>query len=174
MAAICVFGTLVVLAIGPRIIGYSSFVVYGGSMEPTVPKGSVAVGQPVQPNDIEVGDVIVYKVPGSSLPTLHRVVELDESGGVVRARTKGDANEAHDPTEVLLTGQGSRLVYSVPYIGYILHAPRSAWSENLFLRLPALALAAFVLWSIWKPERKARLQPVSVEAQPRRTYKPYA
>ena len=163
MAAICIFATLVVLGIAPRAIGYSSFVVYGGSMEPTIPKGAVAVGQPVAPDSIKVGDVIVYKLPGSGIPTLHRVVELDKTAGVIRATTKGDANEAIDPTQVILSGQGSRVVYSVPYLGYILHAPRAAWSENVFLRLPALGLAVYVLWSIWKPAAKSRKQPASAD-----------
>jgi signal peptidase len=125
------------------------------------------------PADIRVGDIIVYKLPGSSIPTLHRVVSLEEQGGVIKARTKGDNNQTVDPTEILLTGRGSRVVYSVPYVGYILHAPRQAWSQNLFLRLPALALAAYVLWSIWKPARKQQPAPVALPRS-RGVYKPFA
>jgi signal peptidase I len=174
MAAVCILGTLIVLAIGPRFLGYSSVVVYGGSMEPNIPKGSVAVGQPVNPNDIEPEDIIVYKLPGAGLPTLHRVMEIDRSGGIVRVRTKGDANQSMDPTEILLAGQGSRVVYSVPYVGYMLHAQHAAWSENLFVRLPALGLAVYFLWSIWKPEHKANPQRERLEARVRRIYRPYA
>lgn len=156
--AIIVVG-LMVAAFAPRFLGYSSFVILGGSMEPAIHKGSVAVAKPVDAASIGEGDIIAYRTAQAGIPTTHRVILVEEIDGLRTLTTKGDANSAADPTKLAATGRGSRIVYSVPYIGYLVHPPLSASMQKLLIVGAVAGLAAMLLWEVWKPAKGA--QPVS-------------
>src|SRR3972149_3983439 len=81
-------------ALLPGLMGYSAFAVYGGSMEPTIAKGSVAFVKPVAPDTLREGDVMVYSPSPASGPAPlnwtatpdtyasgHRVLRSTTSGG---------------------------------------------------------------------------------------------
>ena len=72
-------------------------VVVSGSMEPNINKGDLLFLQGVDPEDIEVGDVIVYDAHGLWLgapddPIVHRVIDIFKEDGKLYFVTKGDAN----------------------------------------------------------------------------------
>lgn len=108
-----------------------------GSMEPTIPTGSVILSRPVAPEDIEVGDVIVFASPtgatvaagpdkafeseGQMLIT-HRVVRIETSGGLA-FRTKGDGNDAEDPWMVTPEMLRARYVGHLPMLGGVVSRP---------------------------------------------------
>jgi signal peptidase I len=139
-------------SLAPRLLGYSSVIVYGGSMGDTVPVGSVAVAEDVQPDNISVGDIIIFYPPTTSPdrpPLMHRVVSIREENGQRLFHTKGDGNAAPDPWEMGIEGHGSRVVYSVPYVGYLMNLARSPLGWALFLLLPAAYLGSTTLSRIW-------------------------
>jgi len=149
--------TLVVVAalaagLGPRLLGYSPIVVYGGSMADSIPVGSIAVAEKVLPEDIAVGDVIVFYPPATSAnrsALMHRVVSIREEDGQRFFHTKGDANAAPDPWEIGIQGHGSRVVYSVPYVGYFVSFAREPLGWALLLVLPLTYLGIGTLKRIW-------------------------
>ncbi|MFA4647535.1 signal peptidase I [Pyrococcus kukulkanii] len=51
-------------------------VVASGSMEPVFYRGDVVVLKGVKPEDIKVGDVVVYRSPLAKYPIIHRVREV--------------------------------------------------------------------------------------------------
>jgi signal peptidase len=126
----------------------------GGSMGSTAPIGSVAVIEDVPPESLEVGDVIVFRPPSSGKarePLMHRIISIEEVDGQRVVGTKGDANESADPWQLRLSGEGGRLVYVVPYVGYLLwfFQTRIAWA---LVVLPLAAYFGFVaLRRIWAP-----------------------
>ena len=161
-AALVVVGALTV-SLAPRLLGYSSVVVYGGSMADSVPVGSIAVTETVRPEDVSVGDVIVFHPPTTltnlstnPLPLMHRVVSVREEEGQRVFQTKGDANPTPDPTEVALQGTGSRVVYTVPYIGYLVNFAGTRLGWVLLLMLPATYLGITTLRRIWAGGPPAR------------------
>jgi signal peptidase len=143
--------SMLLLSIGPRFIGFSSFVIYSGSMEPGIHKGSIAIGKPVQPADLRVGDVVAFKTRTGAAPTVHRIHEIKQEAGQVLVTTKGDANATVDPDVVVVTSGGARIVYSIPYVGYLVELPRTVLGPRVAFMLPAFALGAMLLWSIWSP-----------------------
>jgi signal peptidase len=160
--ALVVAGALAA-SVAPRLLGYSSVIVYGGSMADSVPIGSIAVTEKVRPEDVGVGDVIVFHPPTTSTdpsakssPLMHRVVSVREEEGQRLFRTKGDANPTPDPTEVVLQGTGSRVVYTIPYVGYLLDFARTPLGWSLLLVLPVTYLGLSTLRRIWAGERSAR------------------
>jgi signal peptidase len=156
--AVVVLGALAV-SLGPRLIGYSSIVIQGGSMATSLPAGSIAVTEQVPAEAISVGDVILYHPPATSpdhASVMHRVVSVREEDGQVLFRTKGDANSTPDPWEFGLEGNGARLVYAVPYVGYLVAYVRTPVGWVLVFMLPAACLGFTTLRRIWAGRPPAR------------------
>ena len=120
--ALChVIGTLILLAVIltsiplaiPRLLGYDTYNVTSGSMEPALPVGSVIYVEAVEPDKVQVGDIIAYYV--DSTVVTHRVVENRIIGG--EYITKGDANEMEDFSSVQYRDLVGRVRYHVPLLG---------------------------------------------------------
>lgn len=75
------------------IFGHSTYYIMTGSMEPTIPTGSLVIDKAGNTQNIEKGDIITFK-DGQNITT-HRVYEVLDNGNSFR--TKGDANNAVDP-----------------------------------------------------------------------------
>jgi len=115
---VVVLMTMVVLALLAPHFGWRADTVLSGSMEPALPVGCVQVTRPVQPEDIQVGDIITFRSPTNGKLMSHRVaaVEQDES---YQFRTKGDANEDVDPYLVPVENVVGRVCFKLSYIGYV-------------------------------------------------------
>ena len=146
---------LILAATVPRLFGYHTFIVYGGSMAPTLHPGDVALTRPVAAGDVQVGDIIATRATASATPVLHRVTAIVDRDGQRQFIIKGDRNDSADPGPVLLMGSGNRVVHRVPLAGYLIHFVRTVPGRLLFLVLPALFLGTISLWEIWRPRRVA-------------------
>ena len=84
----------------PTIGGYAPLIVLSDSMYPDIKSGDLIIVKTIDAGDVKEGDVIAFFDPdgtGTSVLT-HRVVELTEENGSLAFRTKGDANNAEDPS----------------------------------------------------------------------------
>lgn len=100
----------------PRIAGYQGMAVLTGSMEPNYPVGSLIYVKEVDPGQLALGDVITYRLNGSTVVT-HRIVEIDEANQQIT--TKGDANEANDGQPIPYSDIVGRADFNIPYLGFI-------------------------------------------------------
>ena len=132
---------LVAVATVPTLFGYHTYVVSSGSMEPALRTGSIAVTSPSKPIGLKVGDIIAYDVASRDRPVLHRIVKIDEVAGERRFMTQGDSNAAPDTTPVTLEGAGDRVVYSVPYAGYVIGFAQGWGGRLVLIGVPAVLLA---------------------------------
>lgn len=84
--------------------GCSLFRVVTGSMEPEIPVGALLVARETDIEDVEIGDIVVYRSATSGMSGMiitHRVVAIHEAGDGTRyLETKGDANQYADGTLV--------------------------------------------------------------------------
>lgn len=114
-------GIALVLAIliwGFRLIGMDVFIVQSGSMEPDYKVGGLVYVNEVDPETLEVGDVITFKLGEDTLGT-HRIIEVLEENGAPAFRTKGDANDYEDNglvTPDILVGQ---VKFTIPELGFL-------------------------------------------------------
>ena len=108
-------------------------VVVSGSMEPVMYRGDIVVLEQANllgfhefsPNDVEVGDIVVYNAAWHEGPVIHRVINIAEINGSTVFEIKGDNNDVSDPYWVtksqiksrVLTYNGQPLI--IPKIGYI-------------------------------------------------------
>lgn len=109
---------LAALLWGARLVGLDVFVVQSGSMEPDYPTGSVVYVRDVDPAELEVGDVITFRLSGSTRAT-HRIIEVAERDGGIAFRTKGDANDYADNGLVSPSDIVGKVAFSIPYLGFL-------------------------------------------------------
>jgi len=81
---------LAIILIGTKTIFLA--VVVSDSMSPTFGKSDMILIQNID-RKYNVGDVIMFKRPDTSVPTSHRIISIDEEGSI---RTAGDATESID------------------------------------------------------------------------------
>ncbi|HEX9989312.1 MAG TPA: signal peptidase I [Chloroflexia bacterium] len=142
------------LTVGPRFLPYQTYTVLSGSMEPTLPVGSVIVAVPAQGNELNKGDIITVAIPQrQDMLVTHRIVAV-ETGPQGRVfKTKGDANQEADSWLVPASGGGWRYAFAIPYLGYVLSALQSGLGRMLLLVVPTLLLGGLLLVEIWRPAR---------------------
>jgi signal peptidase len=152
-----IIGFLLFLTVGPLVLPYKALVVYSGSMEPTIPVGSVVILTPVQAGDVKVNDVITFQRPDNRAELVtHRVIAIETGPQGKAFVTKGDANNSADAWRVLSVGSGWRYQANLPYVGYLLAWLQSPLGRILFLIVPAAALGLLTLYELWAPRRTQR------------------
>ena len=101
--------------VAPRLLGYKEMAVLSGSMEPTIPVGSLLYVKEMDASQLEVGDVCTYYLDSETFVT-HRVISVDEASATLV--TQGDANEDPDPAIGFDVVFG-RADFHLPWLGYI-------------------------------------------------------
>jgi len=152
--ALALLGSLLLVA-ATNLLGYQNFVIYSGSMEPTVKVGSLLLTRPAHVEDLRVGDVITYRSPGNHTTLTHRIVGIRQQDGERVFTTKGDASLEADPREVILRGQVSKMAFDIPYLGYVVDFAKSIQGVVLLLLVPAAGLVLIHTRKIWR-ERASR------------------
>lgn len=112
---------LAVALVGVRVVGYTPYTILSGSMEPTYHVGSLIYVKKVDTSTLEAGDPITFALSEDTIAT-HRIVEVvpdEEDAGVIRFRTKGDANETVDGALVHYKNVLGKPVFTIPYLGYV-------------------------------------------------------
>lgn len=151
-------------------------IVKSGSMEPTIPTGSIVVVMPGK--TYHVGDVITFgKDTKTQIPTTHRIVSVRENVQGNFYTTKGDANEEQDPREVMASEVIGKVLVHVPYAGYILDFARQPIGFTLLIGVPALMIVFDETVNIYREVVKLRrrrrderfgvLLPIPVPQKPR-------
>ena len=133
---------IVLAGVAPTALGYETFTVYSGSMEPALKVGALAVVKGVPSVQFRPGDVITYRMPSQpDVVITHRIVSIVQTeDGRRQYRTKGDANPTEDIVFIDAGAVVGRVLYSVPYAGYIVEFSKSIPGRLLLLVLPAVLL----------------------------------
>jgi len=156
-----------------RVLGLSTFIVTGGSMEPSIHIGSLVLVQPVSPSEVTVGDVITFQQFEQT--TTHRVTTITPGAQGLIFATKGDANVVADPEDKTFARQVGIVRGALPVAGYVAASMQAYW--RLLLTLIA-AITFFACASVLvfrkepspaampKPAQRRKSQPVRIAADP--------
>ena len=144
-----------------NIAGFSMFRVVTGSMEPTIPVGSLLLSQDVPISQIETDDVVCFvsEEPRSQGKIItHRVVNvMEDSQGAIVLETKGDANLIADGYFVSSENLIGRVIWHTKE-GNIMAGIMSFLSSGVGFLLcvvfPVLLVAGFILRSCVRNIRK--------------------
>lgn len=158
--AATVVGTVVVIVmlaatIGPRLLPYRTFTVLSGSMEPSIPVGSMIFDREVNAANLASGEVVTFHPPGQRDKLVsHRIVRVEETKLGRFLVTRGDANGVADDWRIPAEGRGLRYEFHVPYLGYIVGGLLTPMGRLVALTLAALWLGGLALWTIWRPRKE--------------------
>ena len=134
---VVIIALFLVITIFPITGNYKVLTVLSGSMEPAIHTGSVVIVKPVA--EYKVGDIITFgEISKTKTPTTHRIFEIKDNKFI----TKGDANNAPDMKEILPREVIGRVLFSVPYAGYVISAAQKPIGFLLIIILPALFIVS--------------------------------
>lgn len=112
------------------------FVVQSGSMEPAIKTGSVVLIQ--KKDTYSIGEIITFlNSGGKSETTTHRVVQSKLENGQEVFTTKGDANTGKDRERAKAQNILGKVVYTIPYLGYVVSFTRTQLGLTLLIIIPA-------------------------------------
>jgi signal peptidase len=137
----------------PGLLGLQRYVITGGSMTGTIPKGAVIYSRIVPVDQLRVGDIITFSPPGYPSAVTHRIIAVETGPDGQRVyQTKGDFNRSPDPwNPVTLDGpEQARYVFDVPLLGYALAALSTRAVRIALIGLPAALISLSLLWSLWR------------------------
>jgi signal peptidase len=149
VAALAVAATVLV----PAVLGFQRYVIISGSMTGTYDRGSIVYDRVVPTKDLKVGDVITYDPPAGGPDGLvtHRIHDISVKQGKRVFRTMGDANPRPDVWEFTLDQPTqARVVFHIPYVGFVLAALSMRSLRMVVIGVPALLIALAVLAGLWR------------------------
>jgi signal peptidase I len=155
IVAIIVVALLLLTTLVPVPGNFKAKVVKSGSMEPSIPTGGLVF---IHPSALyEVGDVITFgKDTKTQIPTTHRIIEISGEGPSTVFTTKGDANEDPDPTVTRFSDVEGKVIFRVPYLGYVLDFARKPLGFILLVGLPAIIIILDEIGKIIKEMKAIR------------------
>lgn len=123
------------------ITGAKCYAVTSDSMADRLERGDAVFSKPVDFEELKVGDIITVKVGNAGYFT-HRIVDIDSQAKTVT--TRGDANAADDPMPTEEKQIVGRLIFSIPFLGYlsIIFSGFSVYKVLIILVLVAAVLMA--------------------------------
>lgn len=127
--------------------GIQSFVVLSGSMQPTIPVGSVIYTQrqPVY----QKGDIVAFK--SGDITVSHRIVNARGNGTY---QTKGDANNTPDSKTITNSDVLGREIFFLPYIGRAVALLKTPMGFFPIIVFPITVFIVLELWNLKKEIEK--------------------
>lgn len=171
---------VIAIIVGVTLGGYGAFTVAMGtssplvvveseSMLPTLEVGHLLVLQARAPEQIHVGDIIVFDASYHTKPIVHRIVQIENVSGELHYYTQGDNNDLQDPMYRVYEDIIGVVVLAIPYIGHVtlfLHQPYG-FAIVIVLFLALLILPEFFMKdkedekSIQESTEKERQEPTN-------------
>lgn len=141
----------------PSLGNYSFMRTLTGSMEPAIPVHSFIVTEAVDPESLQVGDIITFRSTESKLEgalNTHRITSVYEEGGQLMFHTKGDANAVEDFEPVSSINVVGKVVFISAALGTVV----SLFSNPLvffpFVVVPLVLLLGFELVKLVKSTKE--------------------
>ncbi len=142
LIGIALFGLLVGFSLFTNIApltGRQLFIITGGSMQPSIPTGSLVVATPTDAMTIAVGDVVTIRADNGLVLT-HRVSRVVDAPEGRFFEMKGDANQSSDRDLVPARAIVGAVDQYVPYAGY---------AQNLLSKVAGMVAALSVLGALF-------------------------
>ena len=155
LSAVATVFLLAVMAVAlpfsvPKLFGYQIYNVLTQSMEPAMPVGSAIYVKRCDPQALEQGDIITFRLSeATGLVETHRVVENDTQAK--QLITKGDANALPDVDPVSYERVVGKVVMCIPVLGTVSEMLHSGPGVTACVAIFALAI---ILWTLADKTKK--------------------
>ena len=120
-----------------KLIGFRSYTVLSGSMEPKFYPGDMVITQHKDKADIKVNDIVTYRDNEGVIIT-HRIIDETSEGYI----TKGDNNNVNDAGVLKKENIIGEVKFSIPKIGYVMNF----LSDPKAVAVEMILLAVFIFF----------------------------
>ena len=147
-AAITVnYGMSIVMATQYPIVAVES-----NSMSPFFYKGDILIIKGLTPQELKIGDVIVFSVTGRNVPIVHRLIEKNNDGTY---QTKGDANSNQHEWEKRIEFRQieGKQIFILPFLGWMKIGITEIILANILIIAVIVGLITFIYLVTNKKER---------------------
>lgn len=119
------------------VFGYRPLFIKSGSMEPTIPVGSVVLSRVIDARDARPGEVITFSDPKNPEETLtHRIKHVSQdSDGRISFITQGDANSGTEDFFIDPSKKVGLYLGHITALGYLV-----AWMTQPTIRIALLGI----------------------------------
>lgn len=151
-----------ILYIVPQLLGVDAYIVTSGSMEPTIPEGSVVYEQKTNPDTLQKGDVVVFKPNNSQIQgetVVHRITDTQIANYTRQLQTKGDNNPEPDPGWTPSYNIIGKQAFTIPHLGTIIQTANKPAFIALLVGLPVTILLKNQIQQILKEIEKTPEKP---------------
>jgi signal peptidase len=133
---------------------FQFFIVSSGSMEPAIHTGSLVVVTPKL--SYQISDIVTFYTGIDKKSTVtHRIVARNQN----QIKTAGDSNNQPDNNFTPVSLVLGKVVYSVPYLGYLAAFAKTPKGFILLIIVPATIIIYEELKSIFSELKKIKLVP---------------
>lgn len=162
LALLAVSGLILV----PKVLGAQTYSVLTNSMAPKYSPGTFIVVQPVPFDELKPGDVITYQIKSGQPGVItHRITGMGFlQTGEKTLTLKGDNNDVVDPEPVREMQVRGKLLYAVPYVGFLGNALGNS-DRSLWLVVGAVGLIGYGGITVFRGVRSARNPSKSTAAE---------
>lgn len=133
-------GSLLFLSLVPISGNFDLRIVQSGSMEPAIKTGSMVF---IKSTDrYRVNDVITFAVQEQEYtPITHRIIEREIEDDEYIFTTQGDANRTPDIKTVRENQIMGKVLFSIPFLGYVMDFARKPFGFFALIVLPFLIIS---------------------------------
>lgn len=124
----------------------SLYTIISPSMEPNINVYDVVLTKRLKPEEVKEGDVITFissSTLGEGLTITHRVKSVIKTEGDIKFRTQGDNNPIPDSALVTSNNLLGKVVFTIPFLGYIQFMLQSKSGWLFFLLIPAIIVVIY-------------------------------
>lgn len=153
----------------PTLFGFGAAVVVSPSMEDTIMTGDLIIYDKIDPDKLEVGDIITFWQPGTQNPVTitHRIIEIEETADGRLFTTQGDNNPSSLTWEVDFpeTKVIGKYVAKSTLLGrvYVWFVSAGVGVIYIFVILIFVLIALFEVKNIFRELTKAKLEKANAE-----------
>lgn len=134
---------------------YKILIVQSGSMEPAIRTGGVVIIKPA--SEYAVGDIITFgPATKTKTPTTHRIMEVKDDNGQISYITKGDANEESDLQTVAKGQVIGKVIFSIPFFGYVIDFAKKPLGFILIIGIPAIIIISDEIKNIFSELKRGK------------------
>ncbi|WP_419749591.1 signal peptidase I [Terrisporobacter petrolearius] len=119
------------------IVGYKTYTVLSGSMEPTFKPGDLIITKNKNRCNIEVEDIATFKDAKGTVIT-HRIIGKSNEGYV----TKGDNNKVEDKDIINEENIVGKVVFNIPKLGFAINF----LSNPIVVAIEMILLSLFIFY----------------------------
>ena len=139
---------------GIALGGYRLFNVVTGSMVPKYEVGDVLVSKEVKPEELKVGDDVVYKGKEGDFADkiiTHQIIKIEKENGNYKITTKGIANDIEDP-EINQTQIYGKITYKIKTLSLIGKMAQNIYVFYFLVFMPIVIIVFKQIYNLIKKD----------------------